>query len=150
MKSSTQCFYVKTKILVDFQICIRVLLIWVAYDQIQNKGIPEKWDLGLGTRKLYVGPETLYLGPRTHRRDPRLGAYTWDPGPGTLHLGPGTLYVGTLTQYLYVERGTHTYYYHYYYFYYCYHYYYYYYYYYYYFPLRYLCNIYLNLVFDKI
>ena len=62
------------------------------------------------------GPETLHLGPFTCDPGPTGGI--WDVGPlrGTWDLdlpprthgpGPGTLH-GTGTQYLYVERGTHT------------------------------------------
>ena len=36
------------------------------------------------------------------------GAGTWDPPPGTFQLESETLYVGAGTQYLYVERGSHT------------------------------------------
>ena len=70
----------------------------------------------------YVGPRTLHLGPFTWDPSPRtrepepvggtwdlyIGSRTWDPSLVTRDLEPGTLYVGNGTQYLYVERGTHT------------------------------------------
>ena len=85
-------------------------------------GIPEKWDRGpiCGTQDpspgtLHLGPFTWDPSPRTQEPEPvggtwdlYMGSRTWDPSLVTRDLEPGTLYVGNGTQYLYVERGTHT------------------------------------------
>ena len=75
-------------------------------DQIPRESPPPAmFHLGLKIRDPLAGPRSrdIYVGPGI-----------WDPSLGTFHLVPGTrdsicgtLY-GTETQYLYVERRTHS------------------------------------------
>lgn len=84
------------------------LIIWKAYWKSVTQDLElGTFDPGLSTWDPPSGNQYPEPIDRTRTQDLYVEPRPWDPPPMALYLGPRTVYVRTLTQYLYVERGTH-------------------------------------------